>query len=94
MTTQTQKTISFNVSKATGWKDLFVVASLAIVLGAFVAQISSTPQRLAPLHPVRLRRRSPRPPGERLEKADGGRPYAGATEAAPARRGGRFVSSA
>jgi hypothetical protein len=45
MTTQTRKTISFNVSKATGWKDLFVVASLAIVLGAFVAQISSTPKQ-------------------------------------------------
>ena len=44
MTTQTQKTIRFNVSKSTGWKDAFVVSCLAIVLGAFVAQISSTPK--------------------------------------------------
>jgi hypothetical protein len=44
MTTQTQKTISFNVSKSHGWKDAFVVSCLAIVLGAFVAQISSTPK--------------------------------------------------
>ena len=44
MTTQTQKTIHFNVSKSTGWKDAFVVTCLAIVLGAFVAQISSTPK--------------------------------------------------
>jgi hypothetical protein len=45
MTTQNQKTISFNVSKSTGWKDAFVISCLAIVLGAFVAQISSTPKR-------------------------------------------------
>ena len=44
MTTQTQKTIHFNVSKSTGWKDAFVVSCLAIVLGAFVAQISTTPR--------------------------------------------------
>ena len=44
MTTQTQKTIHFNISKSTGWKDAFVVTCLAIVLGAFVAQISSTPK--------------------------------------------------
>ena len=43
MTTQTQKTLHFNVTKH-GWKDLFVVSFLAIVLGAFVAQISSTPK--------------------------------------------------
>ena len=41
MTTQTRKIPSFNVSKATGWRDAFVVSCLAIVLGAFVAQISS-----------------------------------------------------
>ena len=34
----TRNSIHFNVSKSHGWKDLFVVASLAIVLGAFVAQ--------------------------------------------------------
>jgi 5-methylcytosine-specific restriction endonuclease McrA len=44
MTTKTRNSIHFNVSKSHGWKDLFVVASLAIVLGAFVAQISSTPK--------------------------------------------------
>jgi hypothetical protein len=44
MTTQTRKTIHFNVSKSQGWKDAFVVAFLAIVLGAFVAQISSVPK--------------------------------------------------
>ena len=45
MTTQTQSptTLHFHVSKH-GWKDLFVVSFLAIVLGAFVAQISSTPK--------------------------------------------------
>jgi hypothetical protein len=42
MTTQIQKTIRFNVSKSTGWRDAFVVSCLAIVLGAFVAQISTT----------------------------------------------------
>jgi hypothetical protein len=44
MTTRNQNSIRFNVSKSHGWNDLFVVASLAIVLGAFVAQISSTPK--------------------------------------------------
>ena len=43
MTTQTQQSLHFNVSKH-GWKDAFVVTFLAIVLGAFVAQISSTPK--------------------------------------------------
>jgi hypothetical protein len=51
MTTQTQKTLHFNVSKH-GWKDLFVVSFLAIVLGAFVAQISSTPSRAQRTIPV------------------------------------------
>ncbi len=51
MTTQTQKTLTFNVSKH-GWKDLFVVSFLAIVLGAFVAQISSTPKQSRAAQPV------------------------------------------
>jgi hypothetical protein len=51
MTTQTQKTLHFNVSKH-GWKDLFVVSFLAIVLGAFVAQISSTPKHSSASQPV------------------------------------------
>ncbi|HET8722553.1 MAG TPA: hypothetical protein VFM53_00005 [Anaeromyxobacteraceae bacterium] len=51
MTTQTQKTLHFNVSKH-GWKDIFVVSFLAIVLGAFVAQISSTPKHSRAAQPV------------------------------------------
>ncbi len=52
MTTRNEQTLHFNVSKATGWKDLFVVASLAIVLGAFVAQISTAPQHTSTRQPV------------------------------------------
>ena len=51
MTTQTQNALHFNVSKH-GWKDLFVVSFLAIVLGAFVAQISSTPKQSFASPPV------------------------------------------
>ena len=51
MTTQTQKTLHFNVSKH-GWKDAFVVTFLAIVLGAFVAQISSTPDHSRTAQPM------------------------------------------
>jgi hypothetical protein len=51
MTTQTQKTLHFNVSKH-GWKDAFVVSFLAIVLGAFVAQISSAPNHSRASQPV------------------------------------------
>jgi hypothetical protein len=51
MTTQTQNALHFNVSKH-GWKDLFVVSFLAIVLGAFVAQISSTPKQSSASQPV------------------------------------------
>ena len=43
MTTQTRQTLHFHVTKH-GWKDAFVVSFLAIVLGAFVAQISSAPR--------------------------------------------------
>ena len=43
MTTQTSTRLTFNVTKH-GWKDAFVISFLAIVLGAFVAQISSTPK--------------------------------------------------
>ena len=70
MTTQTQKTIPFNVSKSTGWKDAFVVSCLAIVLGAFVAQISSTPRRSQRTHPGRLGVVDGRLAG--LANADGG----------------------
>jgi len=51
MTTQTQKSLHFNVSKH-GWKDAFVVSFLAIVLGAFVAQISSTPKYTSGTQPM------------------------------------------
>ena len=51
MTTQTQKTLHFNVSKH-GWKDAFVITFLAIVLGAFVAQISSTPKHSSASQPM------------------------------------------
>jgi hypothetical protein len=51
MTTQTQQSLHFNVSKH-GWKDAFVVTFLAIVLGAFVAQISSTPKYTSASQPV------------------------------------------
>ncbi|HET8724800.1 MAG TPA: hypothetical protein VFM53_11440 [Anaeromyxobacteraceae bacterium] len=51
MTTRTQQTLHFNVSRH-GWKDLFVVSFLAIVLGAFVAQISSTPKHSSSSQPV------------------------------------------
>jgi hypothetical protein len=52
MTTQSQRTIKFNVSKSHGWKDAFVVSFLAIVLGAFVAQISSTPKHSPGYQPM------------------------------------------
>ena len=51
MTTQTQKSLHFNVSQH-GWKDAFVVSFLAIVLGAFVAQISSTPKYTSGTQPM------------------------------------------
>ncbi len=52
MTTQARKAIHFDVSKSHGWKDVFVVSFLAIVLGAFVAQISSTPAAASRPAPV------------------------------------------
>ena len=48
----TRNAIHFNVSKSTGWKDAFVVTCLAIVLGAFVAQISSTPKHTSAPPPM------------------------------------------
>ncbi len=51
MTTRTQTTLHFNVSKH-AWKDLFVVSFLAIVLGAFLAQISSTPKYTSAPQPM------------------------------------------
>jgi hypothetical protein len=51
MKTRTQTTLHFNVTKR-GCKDLFVVSFLAIVLGAFVAQISSAPRQPRAAQPV------------------------------------------
>jgi hypothetical protein len=47
MTTQNGKSLNLNVGKGRGWKDLFVVTFLVVVLGAFVAQISSSPRQAA-----------------------------------------------
>jgi hypothetical protein len=51
MTTQAQQTLHFNVTKH-GWKDAFVVSFLALVLGAFVAQISMPAQSPSPSAPI------------------------------------------
>jgi hypothetical protein len=50
-----QKTNTLNlpeIGKRRGWKDAFVVTSLAIVLGAFVAQIASAPRQASTAPPV------------------------------------------
>jgi hypothetical protein len=53
MTTQTKQTLNFgNLGKGRGWKDLFVVSFLALVLGAFVAQISTSHRVASPGQPV------------------------------------------
>ena len=53
MTTQTSKPLNFgNPGKGRGWKDAFVVSFLAIVLGAFVTQISAAPTRSSGSQPV------------------------------------------
>jgi hypothetical protein len=53
MTTQTSKTLNFgSPGKGRGWKDAFVVSFLAIVLGAFVAQISTSHRTAPPSQPV------------------------------------------
>ncbi len=48
----TQNSVHFNVSRSHGWKDALVVSCLAIVLGAFVAQISSTPKTASDPQPM------------------------------------------
>jgi len=53
MTTQTTNTVNFpTIGKGRGWKDAFVVTSLAIVLGAFVAQIASPPSAIPRAEPI------------------------------------------
>jgi hypothetical protein len=44
MTTETKNSLNLHVGKGRGWKDLFVVTALVVVLGAFVAQIASSPK--------------------------------------------------
>jgi hypothetical protein len=51
MTTR-NPTLDFGtIGKGRGWKDAFVVAFLAIVLGAFVARISSSPKATSAVQP-------------------------------------------
>jgi hypothetical protein len=46
MTTQARQTLHFpEIDRKRGWKDAFVVGFLAVVLGAFVAQIASPPRQ-------------------------------------------------
>lgn len=45
MATRNENTLHLHVGKGRGWKDLFVVTFLVVVLGAFVAQIASPPQQ-------------------------------------------------
>jgi hypothetical protein len=52
MTTQTKNSLHLSVGKGRGWKDAFVVTFLVIVLGAFVAQISSSPKHAPGSEPV------------------------------------------
>ncbi len=51
MTTQTRQALQFHVTRH-GWKDAFVVGFLAVVLGAFVAQISTVPEHATRSAPV------------------------------------------
>jgi hypothetical protein len=45
MTNEPGKTLHFpEIDRSRGWKDLFVVTFLVVVLGAFVAQIASSPR--------------------------------------------------
>jgi len=53
MTPQKTSPLNFpEIGKRRGWKDAFVVTSLAIVLGAFVAQIASSPRQTPTAPPV------------------------------------------
>jgi hypothetical protein len=53
MTTPAKQTLNFGkIGKRRGWKDLFVVGFLALVLGAFVAQISTSHRVAASSQPV------------------------------------------
>jgi hypothetical protein len=46
MTQQTRQTLNFpEIGRGRGWKDAFVVTFLVVMLGAFVAQIGSSPRQ-------------------------------------------------
>jgi hypothetical protein len=45
MTTRTRDAIRHAVDEEWSWKDALVVLSLLVIVGAFVAQISTTPRR-------------------------------------------------
>jgi len=52
-TTRTTTTLHFgNPGKGRGWKDAFLVAFLAVVLGAFVAQIATSHRTAVAEQPV------------------------------------------
>jgi hypothetical protein len=53
MTTPTQQPLHFPaIDRNRGWKDLFVVGYLVLVLGAFVVQIASPPRVADRVEPV------------------------------------------
>ena len=53
MTTRNESTLHFgNLGRGRGWKDLFVVTFLVVVLGAFVAQIATPPAKTPAPSPV------------------------------------------
>ena len=53
MTTRTPNTIHFGkLGKGRGWSDLFVFSFLALILGAFVAEISTSHRTASQVRPV------------------------------------------
>jgi hypothetical protein len=52
MTARTRDAIRHAVDEEWSWKDALVVASLVVILGAFVSQVASTPRRSAGSDPV------------------------------------------
>jgi hypothetical protein len=53
MSTETRTTLHFpEIDRNRGWKDALLIGALAIVLGAFVAQISSAPGEASTAPPV------------------------------------------
>jgi hypothetical protein len=52
MTARTRNAIRHAVDEEWSWKDALVVASLVVILGAFVAQVASAPRRSAGSDPI------------------------------------------